>query len=144
MEYEFQQEGVPPVTKQTFIYKKTPASTNKAITRKMRQSQITSQGDVHNSTATESGYPGTAKLPLEEARASQIEAETIATQNASGMSPGGNTLSQGGINRLDSEVIATSENPRRAPNTRFNKSHLGHVSKATHHLVLFRYLSRDL
>ncbi len=39
MEHEAQQEQANPVNKQAFIYKKNPTTANKAITRKLRQSQ---------------------------------------------------------------------------------------------------------
>jgi len=50
------------------------------------------------------------------------------------MSPRNQAFSQGGFKRVDSEVIATSENPRLAPNNRrFHKSQRGNVSSTSHH-----------
>ena len=104
--------GVPTTTKQTYIYKKnTTSATNKAITRKLRQSQAPQTIDTGAAGATGAITDGGKNTLLEDARTSQNEAETIATQgNASGVSPrGGQALSQGHFNRLDSEVIATSD-----------------------------------
>ena len=98
----------------------------------MRQSQ------APQTEANHSAYNG--KTTLDEARTSQNEADTIATQGGaqSGISPRGQALSQGNFNRLDSEVIATSEaNRKPLDNRRFHTSHRQNVSLFRHHMQLF-------
>ena len=80
------------------------------------------------------GHPSTGMGAVTDGGKNTImdEAETLATQgNASGTSPRGQALSQGHFNRLDSEVIATSDKQlqRRMPdNRRFHASHRANVS----------------
>ena len=80
MEHELEGSGVPPSSKQAFIYKKNPASTTKVIGRKMRPSHAPQPLEPQNSTGGESGLRTGNKSRFEAARSSQNEAETIATQ----------------------------------------------------------------
>lgn len=99
------------------------------MARKLRTSQIQGPDQVHSSTAVESAYPGARGKPFEDARTSQNESETIATNgHQSGISPRGAALSLG-FNRPDSEVVAASENRRAPDSRRFHKSQRLHVSK---------------
>ena len=107
MEDEVQQEGggvPPPSNKQAFIYKKNATSTTaKAITRKMRQSQIPSalveqNYQQHNNSigGDSSGRhqrESASKPTMDATRSSQNEAETIATQGGHNRSPSGQALS---------------------------------------------------
>ena len=130
------QEGVNalPHNKQAFIYKKNATSTAKAITRKMRQSQIPPalEQQNNNSLTGDLGYPreSASKPTMDATRSSQNEADTIATHGAN-QSPS-MAMSQGVFNRLDSEVIATSEG-RPADNKRFHTGYKSKVRIFHHH-----------
>ena len=132
MEPEAPGEVVPPANKQAFIYKKNPSTATKAITRKLRQSQAPQPLELG---ATNESQAIPKNSLMEEGRTSQNEAETIATQGQqSGISPRAQALSQGNFNRLDSDVIAASEAPRRAiDNRRFHTSHRANVSATSTH-----------
>lgn len=83
MEHELDgANSVPPSSKQAFIYKKNPANTAKAITRKMRPSHAPAPLEPQNSAGGPDSAYRTAggKSRFDGARSSQNEAETIATQ----------------------------------------------------------------